>query len=150
TIASRATSRAPASTANAAGRSCGTRRSLLCAGCPPPKRSASRARSARRAALSGEGVEVSGERGLLAGRGVPVGHAPTRSPVERPDGVVNGRPGLGDLASRPLAAALTDERIVLRTARLRWRRFSLCFIRLIAERVLATAVFLLRAGARAT
>ena len=39
-------------------------------------------------------------------------------------------------------AVFTDERIVLRTARLRRRRFRFCLIRFFAERVLATVNFL--------
>src|SRR3990172_7178076 len=42
-----------------------------------------------------------------------------------------------------VVALLTTERSLLRTARLRWRRFSLCFIRLIADLVLATGALLL-------
>src|SRR5262245_22768509 len=44
---------------------------------------------------------------------------------------------------RAARADFTVERLVLRAARLRWRRFSLCFIRLIADRVLATDTSLL-------
>jgi hypothetical protein len=40
-------------------------------------------------------------------------------------------------------AVFTSERMELRTARLRRRRFRFCLIRFLAERVLATVTFLL-------
>ncbi len=40
-------------------------------------------------------------------------------------------------------AVFTSERMLLRTARLRRRRFRFCLIRFLAERVLATTTFLL-------
>jgi hypothetical protein len=49
-----------------------------------------------------------------------------------------------------LRAVLTAERTLLRTARLRNRRLSLCFMRLAAELVLANSVFLLPGRSDAT
>ena len=56
----------------------------------------------------------------------------------------------GDLPPSAVRAALSDERIALRAARLRWRRCSLCFIRLMADLVLATNACLLSWVTRAT
>src|SRR5437867_4482582 len=60
----------------------------------------------RRLAKLGEGVELAGERRLLAGRGVPVHHATGHRPVERADGLLDGRPGVGRLASQGRARGL--------------------------------------------
>src|SRR5262245_59461783 len=58
---------------------------------------AARAASAERATGSGRDVELAGERGLLAGGGVPVEHALGHRAIERADRVVDRRLRIGGI-----------------------------------------------------